>query len=783
MQGQCGMDHRWYDRGLEKIVYMCRIFLLLFLGIVSIQAFTAYPDAEFLQASQPKWVLAVLPVIMAYGLFRIFRILRLLLQRAKRTVLQIICILAPCILLAGQLLFLLYYRSLYMWDTAYVVGGATGLAENGRVAEQARYYYSIYPNQNAFAVLTQQLLKVARHLALDGGQTQLLLNVFNMVSLDLAIWLGILVWKRLRQGYTKADLAFVWVVILTQPFFYMGVSYYYTITLSLPWFMGAVLLIVSLFQVKQNDAGVATEYGERSGPQKGILRPIVLSVLTGIVLAIGVLLRATTGIVLIAAVLCSILPLQRRENGATQSERDRRYKCGSILVILLTMFLAVVLIKPFLAEKIGIDTTDTAFPATHWVMMSLTSPGCHNAEDEAYTASFATAQEKKTAVRQRMQKKLTELGGKGSLRLVWDKLKNTWANGANSYVLFMENCLRMDGIYPYLFGNHKDFAILYHQGIHLLTLTGIFLSVLLRLGGKREKDRLLFFLQLILLGGFVFYVLWETSGQYSLPFFLLMLFLALDGYRMAVEGRERINGFVFPQKIRNRWNGMQKKSVLEWMPAVPGLLCMIFVAGFFEKNADLFTAQNDLYKAPVVNQLIADKELEYRGEEPITQSFRTGDSFDELIFQWRNPVGAQNHCVYRVVLADERGQKIWEQKIETAGQGYAGVFQYEFDPVTPVGEEDYLLTIQKTEGNEDEYLQFVSYECGSYDAYPFGKCTVAGENRNEDLMFQVARVGQKTYTSAKRYRAAELVIMLVFWGLALPERVLLQKKKREKKFK
>ena len=107
--------------------------------------------------------------------------------------------------------------------------------------------------------------------------------------------------------------------------------------------------------------------------------------------------------------------------------------------------------------------------------------------------------------------------------------------------------------------------------------------------------------------------------------------------------------------------------------------------------------------------------------------------------------------------------------IEAAGQGYAGAFLYDFDPVTPHGEEDYTLTIQKTEGNEADYLQFVSYECGDYDAYPFGKCTVAGENKNENLMFQVARVENRSYTSPKRYWSAGLGFMAVFLLMTLSD--------------
>ena len=74
----------------------------------------------------------------------------------------------------------------------------------------------------------------------------------------------------------------------------------------------------------------------------------------------------------------------------------------------------------------GIDTTDTAFPATHWIMMSMTSPGCHNEEDEAFTASFTTREEKQRAVEERLVEKVKALGIPGLVRLLSDKVDYTW---------------------------------------------------------------------------------------------------------------------------------------------------------------------------------------------------------------------------------------------------------------------------------------------------------------------------------------------------------------------
>ena len=76
--------------------------------------------------------------------------------------------------------------------------------------------------------------------------------------------------------------------------------------------------------------------------------------------------------------------------------------------------------------------------------------------------------------------------------------------------------------------------------------------------------------------------------------------------------------------------------------AVCGGIGLVIVTVFFVKNAALFTRQTDSYKAPAVNQLIANGETDYAGEDTISQSFRTKNSFNELIFQWRNPLGEEN---------------------------------------------------------------------------------------------------------------------------------------------
>lgn len=222
-------------------------------------------------------------------------------------VLRGICVAAPAIIIIGQLIFLLYYRSLYMWDTAYVVGGASELLRSGEVAKEAYYYYSIYPNQNAFAIFTRELLKIAGFMGMDSAQTQLFCNFVNMIRIDVAILFGMLIWKRLKKDYTLKNWAFNWIIMMIQPFFYIGVSYYYTITLSLPFLMGALYVVSGMFSVpKESEEYVANTLKDYT-KIKLWTRKIGMSLLAGILFGVGFLLRATTMIGLVAVVCCALV--------------------------------------------------------------------------------------------------------------------------------------------------------------------------------------------------------------------------------------------------------------------------------------------------------------------------------------------------------------------------------------------------------------------------------------------------------------------------------------------
>lgn len=58
----------------------------------------------------------------------------------------------------------------------------------------------------------------------------------------------------------------------------------------------------------------------------------------------------------------------------------------------------------------------------------------------------------------------------------------------------------------------------------------IFGAALLIFSGKEELSPEMLLLMTVFVGGFVFHTFWEAKGQYTLPYFVLLIPLAVQGY-------------------------------------------------------------------------------------------------------------------------------------------------------------------------------------------------------------------------------------------------------------
>lgn len=802
---------------MSVIVIMAVLFAVLFFLFVN--GFDSYSDAGFIYsfASKAERIFLAGLALLFFGF--LFHIVGLFLKRCTLKSIKYINLGMWVVFVLIQIFFLFYIRSYYKWDSGFVIGAAASLAEQKSVAEEAYYYLSVYPNQNLFVFLTAVLVRLANLFKIPVADRPLLFNTFNTILMDLSLILLISILKKYHKeslfgkkirSEQEREVLFCRMrfLLFCNPFLYLGVSYYYTITLSWIFTMGFLVLLLkekdNTEKGKKIEENIAVTRDEARGETGEKTRKetkskiseeevkakkqeetqtkkktkkvqiIIRWVIAGLLLGIGYELRATAIIFAIAALILVIFCLL---TGVTEKKRL------AVKTILIT--LAAVLSSQFIHVSmenfVGIDTTNTAFPATHWIMMSLTPPGGHNAEDEEFTASFATKEEKKAAVSERIHEKLQAMGIKGYAELVLIKVKRTFGDGMNGYTTFLSDGYKTGKIYDALFGNHKDLFILWHQGYYLFLMLGILISVGAMIKAVCNKDVFqasqycaLFYFLLVLLGAILFYVLWEASEQYSVPFMPIMLFLGLSGMQMMEEGcfgqsdmQKKEDGCIKTEKNKQfgrlkQVNAFKNQNKWFWLL---GLATAFAFATWSICRYSVFVNQPFHQSQTVATQILANEPFWVDDGETLIQNLTLDGSCNHLVIQWRNPLGEENDSVYEIVFGSRDGTEIYfKEQIVAAQGGYNGAGIYDFETVTP--KKETVISIQKVAGSPDSDLQFVRYHMYGYTPYPGGSLEIVKDSEttktDSSLLFLLSNETEKSYATPTGYIFFVTCLFLIF---------------------
>ena len=167
------------------------------------------------------------------------------------------------------------------------------------------------------------------------------------------------------------------------------------------------------------------------------------------------------------------------------------------------------------------------------------------------------------------------------------------------------------------------------------------------------------------------------------------------------------------------------------------------------------TEQNTSH--PVVTQTLANEPVSVK--DSFIQSFETSQDFNYILFQWRNPIGEENDSAYEITLTGEKTGLIFKENINSYGNGYQGGFEKQFSMVQPGQKETFYLKLEKVLGNEEHYLEFVTYKMGGYDSYAYGESSL---EQDRDLTFLVAKKEVSALTSNKKYMFFVTGLFLLF---------------------
>ena len=656
-----------------------------------------------------------------------------------------------------QMLFVMIVRAGIRYDSLKVVDEAIALfSQPGIQVGDLDGYFARYANNYAITILTHWFIKIFRAVGLirqDFSNAVIVLQFLNVLFVDAA-FAG--AYAFLKKYFNRAGAVLFLCYMALNPLSYVWLPFYYTNTISMAFAIWGIYLVYAVFE-----PAIKKQYA------------VAGALASGIIFYLGYKIRATVMIALIAAVIGLFY---------------RFYKSKKVGLKRILLFIVCFCFSFGLAKTaygaveehyLTFDKTDTEFPMTHWIAMGLDElgEGSYNANDEERTMSYPTAQEKKDATVSLIKERVGELGIGGVAGLYMKKLSNTFADGAGGYHSELNISRDYGLIWQMVYGVHRDPVLVWTQVFYLLSvLCSIYLAYLLI---KKKIPMEAMVLLLLLLGSYLFQMIWEAATIYSIGTMYVngcMVALGLPFLTGCGCADSRRNKYRNKCKYRpesedalrdgkqdeitgNKLSEDKEQDVAECdatesgsdesriagsriaesriagCEVVKAVLAIVGVVGLCIMVAALAKTQYVEVSMSVDQFLFQAEEypaLSYG--QCISQSFETTKDFSTISVQVRNLTGAYNDSVYEVSLYDDDGNCLQTQKLQGCDTTDYGFCPMKFHNETGITK--YEIRIEKTAGKED--LIFLYYDTGHYDVYPKGKMSGPMiEGDMADLLFEV----------------------------------------------
>lgn len=227
------------------------------------------------------------------------------------------------------------------------------------------------------------------------------------------------------------------------------------------------------------------------------------------------------------------------------------------IIVLLALLIAI----PFqsripisILENISNKKLDNAIPSIAWVAMSMQesdrAPGWFN----GYTISNAdftnyNVEKQKELAKQTINERL-DIFNKDknyAFEFFTKKVVSTWNNPTFQALWnIFDKPYSQDNIFKnFLTRQGIDSFSKYLNIIHHLILFGTLCYLLF----NKNKDIDLYLLPLIVIGGFLFHIIWETKSQYAFSYFVLLIPYTIMGYKELIDNINDIKNIKISIKL------------------------------------------------------------------------------------------------------------------------------------------------------------------------------------------------------------------------------------------
>lgn len=400
------------------------------------------------------------------------------------------------------------------FDLGAIFTGASQWASTGEFMNQIdktcdpNYFY-YFPNNLGGMSLLFIAFKAVAWLGITDYYA--IAMMFNALLAAATVLLITLICKRL---FGVSQSVMVMIFVLMSPPFYFIASTFYTDSLSMVF----PVLIVYLY-LRYLDSGANTK------------KRVISAALLGLSCAVGMLVKYTVIIALIAVILYHI---------CTKGFRSiLPFAIASIAAIIgvFALFNAY-----FYSVHIDKDTADRMkIPYSHWIMMSLYKDGRYNTNDYEFTRSFKDPSERETAILEQIKLRVKKRGVVGMLKLFNDKGVIAFGDGTFAQSDFLDdnpaNDTFLHSLALYDGEDHETYRYVcsgIYFSLQLLMLVSALNGIFIK---KQRVENVL--PMLCVFGIMLFLMMWEVTGRYGTNYIPMIMISAVSGLDMVTQAVNR----------------------------------------------------------------------------------------------------------------------------------------------------------------------------------------------------------------------------------------------------
>lgn len=575
-------------------------------------------------------------------------------------------------------------------------------------------YFGKFSNNYFLTIIFAKFFKLLFHTGIINVQFAFLsLSVAGMILAVIFLYL-----TGVRIGGWKGGAKILTLCVLN-PLYYILPMWIYTCSFSIP-FTAAVIY-----------------FGVRLLKEESWKDRVISATLFAAFGITGYYIRPTVVIPMIAFMFCYILDHLIGKKKIKESIQS----FGIVLLIGIVVSHGISGLNQSYFETVSAQN----YPITHWLMMASHGDGEHNKEDYAYTQQFSEKKEKTQATVKRMIKNYKSYSLDELLTFEQNKLIISWcyADGGDLIDKVSQD-QKNTSLYTWVLGSKSDLFRAYCYGFRISNMAFLCFA-LWRLLRRKKEEIIQIFWGLSILGGILFYCIWEIKSSYGMPFVMLFLLLGMVGIDESKE-------VLF-------WGNERKKSYKYGRPELLLLACVICICVI--SGVQMRKAKIPVYRWSVhcINGTSA-KKMENVGKTVcIQQTFYVSHSFNRIgLIVSAGDRAKEFKDKLQVQLTDEDGNNIYNGRIRADQVGKHGRVFLKFPKVTPKENAEYRLKIWNKKPHRGKLRVWHRKEF--YVHSYAGKLKVDGKDHFENLYLQVYEKIKEPWCDKKQMLVIDGVLLL-----------------------